>query len=34
VVRVRYRPLHIYGAFAIALATALALAAYIIRARV
>jgi uncharacterized membrane protein YfhO len=34
VIRVRYRPLHIYAAFAIALATALALAAYIIRARV
>ncbi|MEK6375872.1 MAG: hypothetical protein AABO58_24615 [Acidobacteriota bacterium] len=34
VVRVRYRPLHIYAAFAVALATALALAAYIIRARV
>jgi hypothetical protein len=34
VVRVRYRPLHIYAAFAVALAAALALAAYIIRARV
>ena len=34
VVRVRYRPVHIYLAFGIALATALALAAYIIRARV
>ncbi len=34
VVRVRYAPLHIYLAFGIALATAAALAAYIIRARV
>jgi len=34
VVRVRYAPLHLYLAFAISLATVLALAAYIIRARV
>lgn len=34
VVRVHYVPLHIYAAFAIALATVVALAAYIIRARV
>ena len=34
VVRVRYAPRHIYAAFAIALATMAALAAYIIRARV
>jgi hypothetical protein len=34
VVRVRYLPWHIYAAFGIALATAAALAAYIIRARV
>ena len=34
VVRVHYAPLHIYIAFGIALATALALAASIIRARV
>ena len=34
VVRVHYAPLHIYAALGIALATAAALAAYIIRARV
>ena len=34
VVRVHYAPLHIYAAFAVALATVAALAAYIIRARV
>jgi hypothetical protein len=34
VIRVHYAPLHIYAAFAMALATAAALAAYIIRARV
>jgi hypothetical protein len=34
VVDVRYRPLHIYAAFALSLATIAALAAYIIRARV
>jgi hypothetical protein len=34
VINVRYAPLHIYAAFALSLATMLALAAYIIRARV